>query len=418
METSIQQAITAHEKGELQEAERLYQVVLKTQPTNLDVNNNLGLLLYSLDRFDEAAQSYKKVIELKPDYVEAHNNLGNILLKLKKLDEAEASFKKAIELKPDYVEAHSNLGILLNTLARPKEAEKSFKKVIELKPDYADAYGNLGITLNLLSRSNEAEKSFKKVIELRPDYAEAYYNLGNTLNQLGRPDEAAQSYKKAIELKPDYVEAHTNLNIISSKNELLKILKTRKLEGKSKLNNLVSSVRLASNPFISNRDVEPELLTNLYKIKATEINLTTSGPLFGMGRTTDYQLFKSNCSILKTVENDLINIMKQAVKSDIYIIDSFYNILDAGGGSDPHTHLSIFDKVKGLINQKFSLVYYVSVGDQNCNEPGIFKMYDPEEEILPAKGMVIIIPAGRKHSAVYGGKKDRVMIGVNFYSLN
>ena len=87
METSIQQAITAHEKGELQEAERLYQVVLKTQPTNLDVNNNLGLLLYSLDRFDEAAQSYKKVIELKPDYVEAHNNLGNILLKLKKLDE-------------------------------------------------------------------------------------------------------------------------------------------------------------------------------------------------------------------------------------------------------------------------------------------------------------------------------------------
>jgi len=31
--------------------------------------------------------------------------------------------------------------------------------------------------------------------------------------------------------------------------------------------------------------------------------------------------------------------------------------------------------------------------------------------------MITIIPAGRKHSAVYGGKKDRVIIGVNFYSL-
>jgi len=31
--------------------------------------------------------------------------------------------------------------------------------------------------------------------------------------------------------------------------------------------------------------------------------------------------------------------------------------------------------------------------------------------------MITIIPSSRMHSAVYGGKTDRVMIGVNFYSL-
>jgi len=109
--------------------------------------------------------------------------------------------------------------------------------------------------------------------------------------------------------------------------------------------------------------------------------------------------------------------MEKAVKSDIYIMESFFNILSDGSGSVPHTHIGVFDKIKGLIKQKFSLVYYLSVGDQNCSKPGIFKLNDPDEEILPNNGMVIIIPADRKHSAVYNGKLDRVMIGVNFYSI-
>ena len=40
-------------------------------------------------------------------------------------------------------------------------------------------------------------------------------------------------------------------------------------------------------------------------------------------------------------------------------------------------------------------------------------IFDPDENILPCEGMIIIIPAGRKHSAVYSGKTDRIMIGVN-----
>jgi hypothetical protein len=47
----------------------------------------------------------------------------------------------------------------------------------------------------------------------------------------------------------------------------------------------------------------------------------------------------------------------------------------------------------------------------------MLKLYDPVKDILPVKGMITIIPASRVHSAVYGGKTDRIMIGVNFYSL-
>ena len=57
------------------------------------------------------------------------------------------------------------------------------------------------------------------------------------------------------------------------------------------------------------------------------------------------------------------------------------------------------------------------MGDQDCSEPGILKLFDPEIKILPSSGTIVIFPASRLHSAAYGGKTDRVMIGVNFYSL-
>ena len=109
----------------------------------------------------------------------------------------------------------------------------------------------------------------------------------------------------------------------------------------------------------------------------------------------------------------------EAVKSDVYIYDPFFNILGAGGGTTPHKHLNDLDKDTWLSlgKQKCSLVYYLSVGDQNCSEPGILKLHNPEEEILPSEGTIVIFEAGRMHSATYNGNKNRVMIGVNFYSF-
>ena len=141
---------------------------------------------------------------------------------------------------------------------------------------------------------------------------------------------------------------------------------------------------------------------------------------FGNGICSpDFDLFKDSRSIIQTLAEDLTRTMMEAVKSDIYIFDSFFNVLRAGGGSTPHNHINKLDENIGLNlgKQKYSLVYYLSVGDQDCSEPGVLKLYEPEEDILPSKGMIMIVPASRPHSAVYSGKTDRVMIGINFYSL-
>ena len=417
METAIQKALTLHKEGKLVEAEKLYRFILKTEPNHLDANNNLGILMYGCHRFNEARINFKKFIELEPNYAEVYVHLGNTLNQLGMSDEAVLNYKKAIKLKPEYSSVYNNLSIALQKLNKNEEAEENCRKAIQLKPDYAEAYNNLSSVLKKLNRLEEAEENCRKAIQLKPDYALAYNNLGSILHWLNRHEEAEENCRKAIELKPDFADANINLEIILRENKILQFLKTKKLKDKTKINNLAFSGSLTSDPFICNRAVEADLLTNLYKINMTDINKIEKGALFGLGkRTTDYRLFESDVTILQILEKDLINIMKQAVDSDIFIVDSFFNIYGPGSGAISHTHLGLFDINNGLINQKFSLVYYLSVGDQNCNEPGKLKLHDPDEEILPSDGMVVIIPSSRKHSVIYSGQTDRAVIAVNFYS--
>ncbi len=131
----------------------------------------------------------------------------------------------------------------------------------------------------------------------------------------------------------------------------------------------------------------------------------TKDARFGNGSCSlNFQLFEDESSIIKTVSSDLIRMLSDAVKSKIYVNDSFFNILGTGGGSRPHNHVKRHDNAMELWKQKYSLVYYLSVGDQDCSEPGVLKFYSPDEDILPYEGMIVIAPATRQHFAIYGGK--------------
>ena len=425
----FRQGLSAQREGKLDEAQRHYQDLLKKQPGHLDTNNNLALILHNLGKLEESEKYYKKVIKLNPDYAISYNNLGNLLSHLKRLDEAEANYKKAIKLKPDYAQAYFNLGFLLSPLAhgeeksvrkKLREVEKCYKKVIELEPNSPIAFNNLGNLYKKMGELKKAEVIFKKTLQLKPNYAEAHNNFGNVLTDIGKLDKAIISYKKALKFqnnKTNNKEFLRNLNLaLKYQDLLLKISENRNSTKKNKLKSNRFHKKIIPNPFIVHRSVEPDLVSNLYKIDAHPLD-TTFDARFGSGTASDFFLFKNNNTLIKNVKKDLIRIMSEAVKSEIYLSDSFFNISRSRSGITSHNHLSSFDKNQGLVKQKYSLQYYIDIGDQNCSEPGILQLYNPEEEILPSKGKIVIIEADRLHSAVYNGKKDRVMIGVNFYSL-
>ena len=165
MKKMISQAFIAHQEGRLKEAEQLYQSILKNQPTNLDVNNNLGVILQNQGRFNEAIACYKKAIELKPDYAEAHNNLGNIWYELGKIDKAAENYKKAIQLKSDFVNAWHNILFPLQIIKLQDSSFKDYSPFLNEQVNCKYAQINKSILhyrLNLggLSSNNSLNDSF------------------------------------------------------------------------------------------------------------------------------------------------------------------------------------------------------------------------------------------------------------------
>jgi tetratricopeptide (TPR) repeat protein len=454
-------AVQNHQNNNLQDAQNYYQKVLELDPNYADAHNNLGVIFEKLREYQKAKSCYEKVIKIDPNYVKAHNNLGVIFEKLREYQKAKSCYEKVIKIDPNYVNAHNNLGVIFKELGENQKAKEWYKKAIEIDPNYAVAHYNLGVIYKELGENQKAKDCFEKVISVNPNYAVAHYNLGVIFRELGEYQKAKECFEKAIELNPNYVnaynnlgvafkelkeyqkakecfekaielnpnyaDAHKNLGILLKQKRLLsKIEQAKKSEIKTSIgffkknhkNLYKSDIRLTSNPFISNRKVEAELISQLYKINAKKLDDVDPGYLrYGNGKSSDYELFENNFSTIKTVEKDLINIMKKTVKSDIFIMESFFNIFQTGSGIISHNHIVNFDVTHGLPDQKFSLTYYLDIGDQSCDEPGVLKLQDPDREILPSEGMIVIFPASRNHSATYGGKKDRVMIGVNFYSL-
>ena len=205
---------------------------------------------------------------------------------------------------------------------------------------------------------------------------------------------------------------------------LLRVLNIRKNRGKVGVDNtdkkeLENKSGLKTDPVIIHRKVESDLISTLYKLNTRELNRTPD-TRFGNGEcSSDYELFRVDDPLIQSVASDLTDMMQNAVGTEVFVYDSFFNIYRHGAGITPHTHLNKMDGEKffNLKEQKYSLVYYLAVGDQDGDEPGILRLFDPDEDVLPSEGMIAIFPAGRKHSATYNGWRDRVMIGANFYAL-
>ena len=208
-------AINFQKKGNISEASKIYQSLIKIGFINPFLYFNYGLILFNGGKLVQAEKCFLKTIEIKPDFLNAYFYIINILLKLQKFSKAEIFARKTIVLNPNSFESHANLGGILKELGKLKEAEISTRKAINLKNDFAPAHYNLGIILSKLGKLEESEISFLKAIEINPDFYNAQYSLGIVFTNLGKLKEAEISFLKAIEINPDYAKAYFSLSSLN-----------------------------------------------------------------------------------------------------------------------------------------------------------------------------------------------------------
>ncbi|MDA9798281.1 tetratricopeptide repeat protein [Luminiphilus sp.] len=243
---ALQQGVTAHREGKLQDAERLYRAILQAQPKHPDANHNLGVLAVAVGKPLEAIPLFKLALEANPQIEQFWISYMDALIKVERFDEAkhilvEAEKSGVSSEKLDAISQHLQGNIpnhksktakgqtlsekrkgqgssstaepsqdQINHLAehyqagRLAEAEALATSLTQRFPKHPFGWKVLGAVFKQMNRLSKSLAPKQKAAELSPYDAEAHKNLGNTLQELGRLDESEASYRQAIALKPDY----------------------------------------------------------------------------------------------------------------------------------------------------------------------------------------------------------------------
>jgi tetratricopeptide (TPR) repeat protein len=247
-QADLLEALALHQRGQLQEAQKRYDEILRMQPHNHDAlhllgllesqaghhqravdligqaiaispanavfHSNLGISLQDLKQLPAAIASFERAIAINPGLAEAHYNRGNALQELQELEAAVASYDHALAINPDYAKAHSNRGNALQQLKQYDAAVASYDRAVAINPAHARAWSNRGNALQELKQFEAAIASYDRAIAINPDYAEAYYNRGNALRELQQPDAAIADYERAIAIQPASADTWSNRGLM------------------------------------------------------------------------------------------------------------------------------------------------------------------------------------------------------------
>jgi tetratricopeptide (TPR) repeat protein len=199
-----------HQRGKAGEAYRLITAALKVNPRSPDALSNLAMVLHTLKRDLEALASVDKALALAPNHLDALNNRGNLLLELKRAAEAAETFDRVLVLEPRHLQARINRGNALAELGQPGQAIAEYDAALRLQPGSPHAHYNRGNALRALRRDADAVAAYDRALATLPGHVNAWMNRGLALMALNRHQDALASYARALTLAPDNADVHFN----------------------------------------------------------------------------------------------------------------------------------------------------------------------------------------------------------------
>jgi tetratricopeptide (TPR) repeat protein len=275
IDQALQKGIEAHRAGNLQEAEALYQAILRAQPAHPDANHNLGVLAVAVNRSESALELFKAALESNPkqeqfwiSYVDALIRERQFVKAKQVLEQGrmfgiagekfhslEAQITSLIQTSDTESAQESQKQISSNAIHRTSAESEITKETSSMVPErksidapapapaqkdldslsdfyqkglYNDAvslassittefprhhfgWKVLTVALRQMGRMSESLVAGQKTVEQFPHDAEVHANLASTLAEVGRLEDAEASFQMAIALSPGYVQAHYNM---------------------------------------------------------------------------------------------------------------------------------------------------------------------------------------------------------------
>lgn len=206
VELSLSEAIglglRCQRTGDLDAAERVYNAILELVPEHVDVLHFLGVLAHQRGQSERGIGLIRRAIARAPNSAGMLNNLGNILYEVDRFDEAAAAYEQAIALLPE-AGTFNNLGAVRRVQERRAEARAAYQAALDLDPKHGHAHHNMGNLLASLGEMREAVQHYCTAFTLRPSDPSIARQLGVAYSVLGRNEEAAAVYRDWLVREPD-----------------------------------------------------------------------------------------------------------------------------------------------------------------------------------------------------------------------
>ena len=252
IEKSLLQAIEAHQKGKLQDAEISYRSILKLLPSHPVANHNLGVIAVSLNKVGLALPFFKTATQANPKIKQFWLSYIDALIRDKQFEKAQQilSNKRVMtllgkEIQAFQLELKSQIELLnnknkiedinrYNLRKSPTQQEMENLSNYCQNQNYKDAeilassmtknfpkdqfgWKMLAIIFQQTGRFIQALSANKKSVELKPEDFDAHNQLGVNFFVLGKLEQAEKSYKHSIKIKSDFPLSYYNLALVQKK---------------------------------------------------------------------------------------------------------------------------------------------------------------------------------------------------------
>ncbi len=95
IEQALHQGLAAHNAGDLQEAARLYQAIIDSQPRHPEASHNLGLIAISVNQLEAALPLFKTALDSNPMREQFWISYIDALIKNNQLKDAKQAISEA-----------------------------------------------------------------------------------------------------------------------------------------------------------------------------------------------------------------------------------------------------------------------------------------------------------------------------------
>jgi predicted O-linked N-acetylglucosamine transferase (SPINDLY family) len=202
IQRKFQQAEASRRAGRPEESLRLYEQLLRLEPSHAGALSGYAILLQQLGRSREALERTAKALEaMEPPDPLVLNNCAIVLQRAGQYDAASEAFEQALALAPATLEIQANLATTYLLQGRLNEAELRYLK---LAPHLEEAAPWLNLARIALQRGDmeQAEKHLAKAEDLDPTHPDLALLRARLAHQVGDHEAAWQACCRGLTRSP------------------------------------------------------------------------------------------------------------------------------------------------------------------------------------------------------------------------